>query len=69
MIVEMQCGMCGVVWDSAMYNLYPNVVMCAWRDVEWCAEMWWSDLVRSDVSVYEMWCDVECCNFRHGVTY
>ena len=52
-----------------MYNLYPNVVMCAWRDVEWCAEMWWSDLVRSDVSVYEMWCDVECCNFRHGATY
>ena len=35
-----------------MYNLHLNVVMCmAWfevecgHDVEWCAVMWWSDLV------------------------
>ena len=52
----MQCGMwCGlrcVLWDSVMCNLYLNVVMCmAWcevecgRDVEGCAEMWWSDLM------------------------
>ena len=54
MMVEMQCGMCGAVWnvccDSVMCNLYLNVVMClahveCGRDVEWCAEMWRSDLM------------------------
>ena len=59
MIVEMQYVMCQwcalecVLWDSVMFNLYLNVsVMCmAWcevecgRDVEWCAEMWWGDLM------------------------
>ena len=52
MIAEMQCGMCGVVWnvisvlwDSVMCNLYLNVVCVAWcdvecgRDVEWCTEI------------------------------
>jgi len=50
MMVEMQCGMCAVVWnelwDSGMCNLYLTVAMCmAWCAVqcgpvvEWCAEM------------------------------
>ena len=41
-----------VLWDSGMCNLYLNVVMCVvWGavecglDVEWCVEMWWSDLM------------------------
>ena len=50
MIVEMLCGICGVVWNvirvlwDSVCNLYLNVVVCAWhgevecgRDVEWCA--------------------------------
>ena len=38
--------------DTLMCNLYLSVAMCmAWcevecgRDVEWCAEMWSSDLM------------------------
>ena len=68
---EMRCGMCAVVWnelwDSGMCNLYLTVAMCmAWCAVEcrpvveWCAEMWWSDLKCG-----AMW-NVSC-NFRHGV--
>ena len=72
MMVEMQCGMCAVVWnelwDSGMCNLYSTVAMCmAWCAVEcgpvveWCDEMWWSDLKCG-----AMW-NVISCNFRHGV--
>ena len=62
-----------------MCNLHLNVMCMAWcevecgHDVEWYAEMWWSDWcelwcnVKCDGSVFEMWCNVECCNFRHGV--
>ena len=72
---DVWCGLECVLWDSVMCNLTLNVVMClAWcevvcgRDVEWCAEMWWYDLMRIMVRC-EMcvWCDVECRNFRHGV--
>ena len=72
---------CGVVWNVCcgivMCNLYLNVVMCGGM---WA----WCGLVRRDVvewsdvnygamwnvvwCVGEMWCDVECCNFRHGAT-
>ena len=73
MMVEMQCGMCAVVWnelwDSGMCDLYLTVAMCmAWcavecgSDVEWCAEMWWSELKCG-----AMW-NVSC-NFRHGVMW
>ena len=41
-----------VLWNSVMCNFYLKVVMCmAWctvecgHGVEWCAEMWWSDLM------------------------
>ena len=75
MIVEIQCGMCAVgcvLWDSVMCHIW---MWCAWcgarwngRDVEWCAEMWWNDLMWIMVRC-EMWCDVECCIFRPGVMW
>ena len=43
----MQCGMCGVVWNVLMWDgqsTFECEVECR-RDVEWCAEMWWSDLM------------------------
>ena len=46
-MVEMQCGMCGVflnvMWDSVMCMAWCEVE-CG-HDAEWCAEMWWSDLM------------------------
>ena len=50
---DVWCGLYCVLWDSAACNLHFNVAICmAWceveckRDVEWCAEMWWSGLMR-----------------------
>ena len=47
-----------VLWDSAMCNIPECGDVCmAWcevecgRDVEWCAEMWWSDLAGANYSV------------------
>ena len=47
--------MCGVVWNVGcgivICNLYLNAMFMAWcevecgPDVEWCAEMWWCDLM------------------------
>ena len=47
--------MCGVVWNVCcgilICNLYLNVLFMAWcemecgRYVEWCAKMWWCDLI------------------------
>ena len=76
-VLDVWCGLECVLWDSGMCNLYLNVVMCmVWcvvvcgLDVEWCVEMWWSDLMWIvALSVCEMWCNVECCNFRHGVMW
>ena len=51
---------CGIVW-CVIYIW----MLCAWcgarcgHDVEWCAEMWWSDLMWITVRC-EMWCYVEC---------
>ena len=39
------------------------------RDVEWCAEMWWSDLMWIMVDVQCGAIDVECCHFRHGAMW
>ena len=44
------------------------------RDVEWCAKMWWSDLmrimvrnvVRCGLLQFQTWCDVE--SDRNAVT-
>ena len=71
-------GMCGVVWNVGcgivICNLYLNAMFMAWcevecgPDVEWCAEMWWCDLmwimVRCEMWCrmlqFQTWCDVEC---------
>ena len=48
---DMWCGL-QCMWDNVMCDLYLNLAMCmaqcdmeCVRDVEWCAEMWWSDLM------------------------
>ena len=71
----LKCSVECVLWDSAICNLHLNVVMCmVWCEVEcghyveWCAEMWRSDLMWIMVQC-EMWCDVKSCNFRHGVMW
>ena len=68
MIVEMLCGICGVVWnvirvlwDSVMsgVNLYLNVV-CAWHGVMWnMGVMWNGVLICGGVIWHVLWCDVK----------
>ena len=77
MMVEMQCGMraVGIVWCVVyiwMWCAWRSEVECG-RDVE-CVVM---PVDRFDVNYGAMWnvvwcvcemgCNVECCNFRHGV--
>ena len=79
MMAKMQCGMCGVLWNVCCGIVWCVIYMwmwCAWRGVRWNVGVmwngvlrlvWWSDLVWIMVRC-EMWCDVKCCNFRHGAT-
>ena len=57
-----------------MCNLYLNVVMC----MVWCEVVCGPTCGRFDVNygdevkcgvMYETWCDVECCSFRHGAIW
>ena len=71
---EMQCGMCGVVWNVCCGIVWCAIYIwmwwCVWRGVRWnVAEMWWYDLMWIMVrcEMWCVWCDVECRNFRHGV--
>ena len=79
MMVEMQCGMCAVVW-----NVCCGIVWCAiyiwmwwggWRGARWNVGVLWNGVPRCGGDLMwimvrcEMWCDVECCNFRHGVMW
>ena len=71
-MVEMrQCGMCGVVWNV----LWDSVMCMAWCEVlMWaCDRMVCPDVVEGFDASYgairEMWCDMECCNFRHGAMW
>ena len=75
-MVEMQCGMCGAVW-----NVCCEIVWCAiwmWCDVHgmmrggmwaWCGMVRRDVVERFDVNYGAMWnvCDVDRCNFRHAV--
>ena len=69
MMVEMQCGMCAVVWnvlwDSVMCNLYLKVVMCMVCSGMWvwcgivCRDVIWN-VVQCGMLQFQTWCDVEC---------
>ena len=57
-------GMSYVCCGTVRCATYLNVVTCAWRevecgrDVEWCAEMWWSDLAGANYGVMSVY--VKC---------
>ena len=74
MMVEMQCGMCAV--GSVMCNLYLNVMVMAWcevecgRDVEWCAEMWWWFDVNYGGIISDMvWLKCKMCDVEYGAVW
>ena len=80
MMVEMQCGMCGVVWNACCgivwCVIYILMWWCAWRGARCKVGMMWNGVPRCGGVIWcELWCDVkcvcgvECCSFRHGVMW
>ena len=75
-MVEMQCGMCTVVWNVCcgivMCNLYLDVMCVAWcyvgmmwngapRCEMWC-DQYMSNVVRCGMLQFQTWCRIEMQN-------
>ena len=55
MMVEMQCGMCGVVWNvccgTVRYIIYIWMWWCTWCGVRWNVGVMWNGVLRCGMSV------------------
>ena len=65
MLVEMQCGMCGVVWNVCCgivrCVIYIWMRWCAWRGVRCNVGVMWNGVLRCGGVIWcELWSDVKC---------